>query len=60
MESLMTIMAAFGLSAGAGAKAFIPVLALGAFSYTSYFELSERFAWVADPARKVWEERATR
>jgi hypothetical protein len=50
MESLMTIMAAFGLSAGAGAKAFIPVLALGAFSYTSYFELSERFAWIADPA----------
>jgi hypothetical protein len=50
MESLMTIMAAFGLSAGAGAKAFIPVLALGAFNYTSYFELSERFAWIADPA----------
>ena len=50
MESLMTIMAAFGLAAGAGAKAFIPVLALGAFSYTPYFELSQRFAWIADPA----------
>ncbi len=50
METLMTYMAAFGLSAGAGAKAFIPVLALGAFSYTPYFELSQRFAWIADPA----------
>lgn len=49
MESLMTYMAAFGLAAGAGAKAFIPVLALGAFSYTPYFELSQRFAWIADP-----------
>ena len=49
MESLMTYMAAFGLAAGAGAKAAIPVLALGAFSYTPYFELTERFAWIADP-----------
>jgi hypothetical protein len=49
MESLMTYMAAFGLAAGAGAKAFIPVLALGAFSYTPYFELAQRFAWIADP-----------
>ncbi len=50
MESLMTYMAAFGLASGAGAKAVIPVLALGAFSYTPYFELSQRFAWIADPA----------
>jgi len=49
MESLMTYMAAFGISAGAGAKAFIPILALGAFSYTPYFELSRRFLWIADP-----------
>ena len=49
MESLMTYMAAFGIAAGAGAKAFIPVLALGAFSYTPYFELSSRFEWIADP-----------
>ncbi|MCK5376412.1 MAG: DUF4126 family protein [Acidobacteria bacterium] len=49
MESLMTYMAAFGIAAGAGAKAFIPVLALGVFSYTPYFELAERFAWIADP-----------
>jgi hypothetical protein len=53
MESLMTYMAAFGLAAGAGAKAFIPVLALGAFNYTPYFELSQRFAWIADPAVMV-------
>lgn len=49
METLMTYMAAFGLATGAGAKAFIPILALGAFSYTPYFELADRFAWIADP-----------
>jgi hypothetical protein len=49
MESLMTYMAAFGIAAGAGAKAFIPILALGVFSYTPYFELADRFAWIADP-----------
>jgi hypothetical protein len=53
MESLMTYLAAFGLAAGAGAKACIPVLALGAFSYTPYFELSQRFDWIADPAVMV-------
>ncbi|MFV2071884.1 MAG: DUF4126 family protein [Thermoanaerobaculales bacterium] len=49
MESLMTYMAAFGIAAGAGAKAFIPILLLGAFSYTPYFELADRFVWIADP-----------
>jgi hypothetical protein len=49
METLMTYMAAFGLATGAGAKAFIPILALGAFHYTPYFELSQRFVWIADP-----------
>jgi hypothetical protein len=49
METLMTYMAAFGLATGAGAKAFIPILALGAFHYTPYFELAERFAWIGDP-----------
>jgi len=49
METLMTYMAAFGLATGAGAKAFIPILALGVFSYTPYFELADRFAWIADP-----------
>jgi hypothetical protein len=49
METLMTYMTAFGIAAGAGAKAFIPILALGAFSYTPYFELSQKFGWIADP-----------
>lgn len=49
MESLMTYMTAFGIAAGAGAKAFIPILALGAFSYTPYFELAQRFGWIAHP-----------
>ncbi len=49
METLMTYMAAFGLATGAGAKAFIPILALGVFSYTPYFELAGRFTWIADP-----------
>lgn len=53
MESLMTYMAAFGLAAGAGAKAFIPILALGTFSYTPYFELSQRYSWIADPVVMV-------
>jgi hypothetical protein len=49
METLMSYMAAFGLATGAGAKAFIPILALGAFHYTPYFELTGRFTWIADP-----------
>jgi len=49
MTTLMTYMSAFGLASGAGAKAFIPLLALGGFHYTPYFELSERFRWIADP-----------
>ncbi len=49
----MTYMAAFGLASGAGAKAFIPVLALGAAHYTPYFELSERFQWICNPAVMV-------
>jgi hypothetical protein len=49
METLTTYMAAFGLATGAGAKAFIPILALGGFHYTPYFELSPRFQWISDP-----------
>lgn len=49
----MTYMAAFGLASGAGAKAFIPILALGGFHYTPYFELSGRFQWIANPAVMV-------
>jgi hypothetical protein len=53
MTTLMTYLSAFGLASGAGAKACIPILALGAFHHTSYFELSERFLWIADPAVMV-------
>jgi hypothetical protein len=50
MSTLMTYLTAFGLASGAGAKAFVPLLALGAFHYTDYFELAPRFEWIADPA----------
>jgi hypothetical protein len=53
MTTLMTYLSAFGLASGAGAKACIPILALGGFHYTPYFELSERFLWIADPAVMV-------
>lgn len=49
MGSIMSIMSAFGLAGGAGAKAFIPLLLLGGFHYTPYFELGGRFAWIASP-----------
>jgi len=53
MASLMSYLTAFGLAGGAGSKAFIPVLLLGAFHYTEYFELSERWMWIASPAVMV-------
>jgi hypothetical protein len=49
MPTIMSYVTGFGLAGGSGAKAFIPVLALGAFHHTEYFELSERFQWVASP-----------
>ncbi len=49
MGSLMSIMSGFGLAGGAGAKAFIPLLLLGGFHYTPYFELGGQFAWIARP-----------
>lgn len=53
MTTLMTYLSAFGLASGAGAKACIPILALGAFHYTPYFELSDGFLWISDPAVMV-------
>jgi len=50
MTEIMTYLSAFGLASGAGAKAFIPILMLGGLHYTRYFELSDRFLWIADPA----------
>jgi len=49
MSPLMSYLTGFGLASGAGAKACIPVLALGAFHYTPYFELSDRWVWIASP-----------
>ena len=53
MGQLMSWMTGFGLAAGSGGKAFIPLLVLGAFHYTPYFELSDRFVWIASPAVMV-------
>ena len=50
MESILPYLTAFGLSTGAGTKASIPVIALGLFHYTPYFELSPRWEWIANPA----------
>ncbi len=66
MELLLTTSTAFGLSAGAGGRAGLPVLALGAFHYTPWFTLSSDMAWIADPvvmsivgvlaAAEIWVE----
>ncbi len=48
-SALLTYCTGFGLAAGAGGRAGLAVLALGAFHYTDYFELSERFVWIASP-----------
>ncbi len=49
MENLMTYLTAFGLAGGAGGKAAIPMLALGVFHYTPWYELSPSYRWIASP-----------
>ena len=49
MGSLVQYLTGFGLASGAGGKACIPVLLLGAFHYTPYFKLSDKFVWIASP-----------
>jgi hypothetical protein len=49
MTTLMSYLSGFGLATGAGAKAFVPILLLGAFHYTPYFELTDRWRWIANP-----------
>lgn len=49
MTPLMSYLTGFGLAGGVGTKAFIPVVLLGAFHYSPYFELSERWLWIASP-----------
>lgn len=50
MGILEQYLTAFGLSAAAGTRASVPVLALGSFHYTPWFELSREWAWIAHPA----------
>lgn len=57
--ALMSILTAAGLAGASGHRAFIPVLGLGALHHYAaatveagakpFFQLSESFAWVADP-----------
>lgn len=49
MESILPYLTAFGLATGAGTRASIPVIALGLFHYTPWFELSPRWEWIASP-----------
>lgn len=47
--NVMSLLTAFGLAAGAGAKAFVPVLLIGMFHYTPWFDLSAEYAWIGHP-----------
>jgi len=49
LENIVSYLTAFGLATGAGTKATIPVIALGLFHHTRYFELSPRWEWIASP-----------
>lgn len=49
MSDVMSILTAFGLAGGAGAKAAVPLLALGLFHHSPWFELGEPFLWLASP-----------
>jgi hypothetical protein len=49
LENIVSYLTAFGLATGAGTKATIPVIALGLFHHTPYFELSPQWAWLASP-----------
>lgn len=49
MENIVSYLTAFGLATGAGTKATIPVIALGLFHHTPYFDLSPRWSWIASP-----------
>jgi uncharacterized membrane protein len=48
----LTYLTGFGLASGVGAKAFIGARP-GLFHYTDYFELSRRWAWIANPVVMV-------
>lgn len=46
---LTTLYAAAGLSAGAGARAFLLLTALGGLHYTPWFTLSDGWLWLSSP-----------
>lgn len=51
MEALMTILAAFGLSASAGLNAYIPLFIIGivAHYFPQAFTLNPPYDWIANP-----------
>jgi hypothetical protein len=49
MSDLLQYLTAFGLAAGAGSKATVPVLAIGLFHYSPWFELAPQWQWIASP-----------
>jgi hypothetical protein len=49
METLLTILSAFGLSASAGLNAYIPLLIVGVIAhYTDWIKLNPPFDWLAN------------
>lgn len=47
--NLLALATSFGLAAGAGTRAGIPVLALGLFHHSPWYELSPAWQWIAEP-----------
>lgn len=47
---LATIIASFGIGFASGSRAAIPALGIGLAHHTPYFELSEKWLWLASPA----------
>ncbi len=46
---ILALLTGFGLSAAAGSRACLVLVALGLFHHTSYFELSPEFVWIGSP-----------
>jgi hypothetical protein len=47
---LVSVLTSFGLGAAAGQRAIVPMLVVGLLHNTSFFELSEAWAWLGSPA----------
>jgi hypothetical protein len=50
MSDITSIFTTFGIGFAAGYRAAIPALLLGVVHHTQYFELAERWQWLASPA----------